>query len=127
MLRWLLPVGVDEAGYVTHVLVFVSCRSHGLSTVVVVVVVVDGMYVCACVCPAEAGSSPVIGLSAFPYKAVMTDVNFFDTSNGLVYVQASYPLTDAAACSTDETQECLVGIDVATGVVKSTKGESSRM
>ena len=53
----------------------------------------------------------------------MTNVNF--VANGIFYVQASYPLTDAAACSSDETQQCFVGVDMATGDVKSTVGPNA--
>jgi len=55
-----------------------------------------------------------------PYKAVMDDTHLFDKSTNKFWFQASYPLTPAAYCNSDQTQLCLISIDGSSGKMLST-------
>ena len=52
-----------------------------------------------------------------PFKAVMSSVSFLDREQGTYHVQGSYPLTDEAACSKDETDQCMLTINATTGTL----------
>lgn len=61
------------------------------------------------------------GFGPLPFKSVMSDTAFYHEEAGIYYAQGSYPLTQEAHCSTDETDQCLFAINATTGEFISSK------
>jgi len=63
----------------------------------------------------DVSSGVFTGFGPLPFKSIMSDTSFYHEDAGIYYAQGNYPLTPAASCSKDETDQCMFSINASTG------------
>ena len=58
---------------------------------------------------------------ALPFKASSSQTSYFHMSEGVFYIQGSYPLSSRASCDVDATSDCLLAINATNGKLVSSK------
>jgi hypothetical protein len=69
----------------------------------------------------QAGLFTGYDAAGVPFKAVMSSTSYYNQPDEIYYAQGSYPLTAAAKCTADETEQCLFAINAKTGDLISSK------